>query len=61
MFKDDPNGKTHDIYSSWYETVTCSYHNDVRELGEFSLEELNHLKWLIEQEIGVRSNGGSPK
>lgn len=58
-FKDSAEGKTHNIYTSWFMTAGEKCHGDgmitwLRDLDDFTLDELNHLKWLIEQEIEGR-------
>ncbi len=47
---------TNNICTSWRDTICgndldCCYY--APELGHYSLEELNHLKWLIEEQIRV--------
>lgn len=58
MFKDDGNGKTNNIYDSFRKTLdkhgACE--GWMNELDELCLDDLNHLKWLIEQQINVLNN-----
>ena len=54
-FKEDV---TQNIYNSWMSVIFNAEPgqlNDIRQLHSFSVEELNHLKWLIEQEIEGRN------
>jgi len=46
---------TQNIYTSWLSTLCTLSHEYTRELDEFTPEELNHLNWLIEQEIESRN------
>lgn len=48
--------KTNNIYSSWDETLEFFDKSGFRPLGDFDIGELNHLKWLIEQQIEVLRN-----
>ena len=54
---------TQNIYTSWINTCSTLVGKDnlirvggyeLKELSLFTLNELNHLKWLIDQEIGAR-------
>ena len=49
---------TQNIYTSWLETVDCNGFRSqrIKKLSSFTIEELNHLKWLIGQEIAVRGD-----
>lgn len=54
MFKDDNNGKTHNIYESFITTLDKhGVKGLIYELYELPLQELHHLKWLIEQQINA--------
>ncbi len=55
MFKDDDNGATSNIYISWLDMITDKeeFRWQPNHLGDFSDQELHHLKWLIEQQINV--------
>jgi len=47
---------TENIYTSWLKTVDCNAFPSqrIKKLNSFTVEELNHLKWLIDQELQVR-------
>lgn len=53
--------KTNNIYKSWFETAATNKrytgHGEVgilKELNHFSIEELQHLHWILEEEIKTR-------
>ncbi len=47
----DTNYKITNIYKNWLELYEECAATE-KGLDEFSLEELKHLKWLIEKQIG---------
>jgi len=57
-------GKTMNIHNSWRDTISKTYNDangwsmgtTVNTLDSYSLQELNHLKWLIDQQIEVLQN-----
>lgn len=56
-FKEDV---TMNIYKSWMKCASMGFYVRsnglmLRPLEDFSIEELNHLKWLIEQELESRN------
>ena len=54
----DEDGVTSNIYSSWYETIkrngTGSKLNPIRSLKNLSKNEINHLIWLLNEELSSR-------
>lgn len=50
------NKITNNIYTSWVETIDRNGYNSnrVRPLDKFSEDELNHLVWLITEELNSR-------
>lgn len=53
-FKDDVNGKTNSIYTSWMQTAGYDNVGYLRRLESFSDEELVHLGGCLEEEQRVR-------
>lgn len=55
----EKEGKTSNIYNSWEDTAGLIVKKGkintliLKQLSDFSLTELNHLKWLIEEQIIV--------
>ena len=55
--------ETNNIYKSWIQSVDRNGHNThrLRSLDKFSIEELQHLKWLIEEEMRSREARGDKR
>lgn len=50
-FKDAPNGETNSIYTSWMQTAGYDNVGYLRRLESFSKEEIQHLIWLLSEEL----------
>ena len=48
------NRVTQNIYTSWVETIDRN--NRIRRLDKFSQDELQHLLWLINEELNSRKD-----
>ena len=50
------DGKTNNIYKSWLETVDCNRFpsNRIKKLSSFTVEEIHHLIWLLQEELRSR-------
>ena len=55
MFKDDSNVATNNIYNSFKKVLDKHGACDglIYGLDELCVEDLSHLKWLIEQQINI--------
>lgn len=44
---------TNNIYTSWLDTLTTLSNEYTKNLDELTIIELQHLKWLLEQQIEI--------
>ena len=54
MFKEDV---TKNIYSYWLKTLTTLSHEYTKRLEDLTLDEIEHLIWVLQEELKTRPKG----